>query len=477
MLALSKKLINLLNERQISYCSWKNNQDLKKALEGDGDADLLIAFKDCQTFLGILNELGFREAGNRAFFFPYVHHYYGNDEATGTLLHLHVYYKMITGESQIKNFHFPIEDELIASCSVNEMGIKIPGAEWQLLVYLLRYYIKISCLPGMLLYFREAKGYQKEYDLIFSGKSQIADLPTLFNDEKLSKELRSKFEKGFLTKMLFGVRLRGKLKHLNRFGFLATIRERNWQILYRAINKIFLKRRKKLETGGRLIAITGLDGSGKSTSLETIRKWLGKYFDVLIIHAGRPPTTLLTLPVRILLFARRSVKNKGRELTLEEILELDKKCTTGTISALRYAVLAYERNRQLNKAYKKVLKGNIVLCDRYPSMTIGKMDSPRIDLSEPQGALITYLGKLEQRFYQAMPKPDLILKMTVPVEVALERNRARQKENKETDDGIRARYMINQGLEYNCYEFHDVNANVPKEEMLNTLKQHVWKSL
>ena len=42
-----------------------------------------------------------------------------------------------------------------------------------------------------------------------------------------------------------------------------------------------------------------------------------------------------------------------------------------------------------------------------------------------------------------MPKTDICYFFEVPVEVAIERNRARIKENKETEEMINARFLAN----------------------------------
>ena len=65
-------------------------------------------FNDKELFEKVLSSLGFLE------FFPFVNkfehvaHFYAFFE--GKIVHLHVYYKIVTGESNTKNYILPLED-------------------------------------------------------------------------------------------------------------------------------------------------------------------------------------------------------------------------------------------------------------------------------------------------------------------------------------------------------------------------------
>ena len=53
-------IIRELNYQGISYCHWKSNSHLKASFEGLTDFDILIARKDRQKFIKILNSFGFK---------------------------------------------------------------------------------------------------------------------------------------------------------------------------------------------------------------------------------------------------------------------------------------------------------------------------------------------------------------------------------------------------------------------------------
>src|SRR5205085_1992154 len=54
---------------------------------------------------------------------------------------------------------------------------------------------------------------------------------------------------------------------------------------------------KGLVTGGRVLALVGGDGAGKTTCATELTAWLGRELATLRVHLGRPPRSLATLAV------------------------------------------------------------------------------------------------------------------------------------------------------------------------------------
>ena len=96
-------IVDLLSEfdrKRIRYCHFKSNDMLHLALTGVGDLDLLVDFDDVDPFQAILADRGFFAAiDTLAITTPYVFHYYGLDMDDGQMIHLHVYFQLITGGS------------------------------------------------------------------------------------------------------------------------------------------------------------------------------------------------------------------------------------------------------------------------------------------------------------------------------------------------------------------------------------------
>ena len=105
-LLLIKRFFEALNSRQIEYCHWKSNHAIKSFLQGEGDLDILVSENSQNEFKEALSEFNFKLAVSPAWEeTASVFHYYGLDEETGKVVHLHIYFKLISGGMLIKNYH------------------------------------------------------------------------------------------------------------------------------------------------------------------------------------------------------------------------------------------------------------------------------------------------------------------------------------------------------------------------------------
>ena len=88
------------------------------------------------------------------------------------------------------------------------------------------------------------------------------------------------------------------------------------------------------------------------------------------------------------------------------------------IYALRSVLLAYDRKIQSKQAFDYSRKGYLVICDRYPGLENGKMDSPRIPANQSRGALYQYCYNLEQKLYRSIQHAKFIFQLSVPLAVS-----------------------------------------------------------
>ncbi len=79
----------------------------------------------------------------------------------------------------------------------------------------------------------------------------------------------------------------------------------------------------------------------------------------------------------------------------------------------RYLILAYDRHYQIQKYYRLVSKGDILIVDRYKSENYYMMDSPRLNPKDYKG-IKRKIAKLENSLYSKMPKPDILFSLTCP---------------------------------------------------------------
>ena len=94
----------------VAYVSWKNNHELSLALSGSSDLDVFVPLADRPAFLELARQQRWAAAENPVARFPWVTHLYHPGGH-----HLHVYFRVVTGESWLKEYVLPLDDYLIAN--------------------------------------------------------------------------------------------------------------------------------------------------------------------------------------------------------------------------------------------------------------------------------------------------------------------------------------------------------------------------
>jgi thymidylate kinase len=150
--------------------------------------------------------------------------------------------------------------------------------------------------------------------------------------------------------------------------------------------------------------------------------------------------------------------------------------------AVRSVTLAWDRQRLLTKSKRRAAHGEIVICDRYPSLQVGAMDSPRISEIATEtgllGPLYNKLARKEMSFYERIPPPDIVLRLNVSVETAKKRNLLREKSFKEEDDYLEARHeLVNLWSSPAAHRIYDIDTDQSLEDTIQAVKKAVWESL
>ena len=128
-LGIISDLCQELGRQEIVYCHWKSNAALDRSASGENDLDLLVSRADVQRFTEILFRLGFKQAPERSGSrMPGVLDYYGCDQKTDRLVHVHSHYQLILGHDATKNYHIPVEEPYLASSSLNGLFM-VPAPE------------------------------------------------------------------------------------------------------------------------------------------------------------------------------------------------------------------------------------------------------------------------------------------------------------------------------------------------------------
>src|SRR5690554_1318853 len=94
------------------YVSWKNNHEIDLVLSGGSDLDIFIPLRYKSLFFELAKKESWIQVKNPVADYPEIYHFYAINENLN-VFHLHVYFKVITGESWLKEYEFPLDDFFI----------------------------------------------------------------------------------------------------------------------------------------------------------------------------------------------------------------------------------------------------------------------------------------------------------------------------------------------------------------------------
>ena len=251
----------------------------------------------------------------------------------------------------------------------------------------------------------------------------------------------------------------------------------NYRFIKAIFRKFIRRRRNKIRSsGGLVIAVVGPEATGKSTLAGEIEKWLGEYFLTYSIHAGKPPSSSISFIPNIFVPFFRKVLPQFR--TSE--IDYKNKRKVSLLSMMRCVMIAFDRKKLLLKAYRRASRGAVVICDRYPSCTVGAMDGPRLNQCKQKGHKIflkNILTKVEYKIYRKIRPADIVLQLTVPLETAVRRNINRRKHGKETEEYVRRRHAEAGTVSSEKSILYRINTEAPIKETVLFIKDIIWSHL
>ncbi len=486
MKPLLRRLFEMLDAKQVRYCHWKSNMRLAEALSGDEDVDLLVDRRHASAFHSILTEIGFKMAGSRAGIgHPGVFHVLALDENGGGLLHLHVYFQIVSGDSLVKNYRFAIEDALLDQTQIWN-GVRIPTAEAELVIFALRVALKHVSLIEILLARRDAARMADEMMwLRGSARTQVSTRLCAEWFPELDTALLWKVVASFSdskakpwTLILLGRRVARALKGRRRYRSMQALFCR-----FRHVAALFLGRIKRrrdfvLQNGGMIVALVGPKATGKSTLTSAIAGHFSRQLDVVRFHVGKPPSTALTWTAHMLVPVARRLYPRETSGAYESDQRRQQK-RYSLLFVLRMALLAYDRRALLRRAQRVSAGGGLAICDRYPAATIGAIDSSCFDdvaIRTCGSRVKRWLMLWERSIYRSLPRAGLVVRLIAPIETTLARDAARIKQGGPNSEAVRRRWTLERSGEFSA-NIVSIETNQPLNETVNSVIKAVWSAL
>ena len=476
-LGVVRDLCAALEAEGIAYCHWKSNAFLDASRSGENDLDLLVGRADGAAFSTIVHRLGFKEALNPKKLLPGVVDYFAHDEDARRPVHLHAHYQLVVGDDLTKNYRIPLEEAFLAE-TTQDGEFLVPRPELELILLVIRLALKHATWEAVLL--RRAtnpRGALTEYrfleeradrDLLDRMLEQLlptVDGPTL---DACAQAVSS--DSGTWGRVRASRPLLKALQPYARRSRAADVRLKVWRRAAGVLGRIGSRppSRRRLLAGGRVIAFIGADGAGKSTLVGEVQRWLAKDLAVTTLHLGRPPASLTTHAVGLV------VRTASVPSRIRRMRGAPSKGPPGPFRAAVAVALARDRAAAAAKARALAANGALVVSDRWPLPELELMDGLRVERllgGRRAGRRRRRLVELEQRYYRAVGRPDVTIVLKVDPEVAV----ARKPE--EDPEFVRRRWREIWAVDWDAVTAHVVDAGDPPDEVLARVKAIIWSEL
>jgi thymidylate kinase len=233
--------------------------------------------------------------------------------------------------------------------------------------------------------------------------------------------------------------------------------------------------KKRMMNGGLLIAIVGGDGSGKTTAINCLFARLYEEFEISKFHMGKPSWSIATVVIRGLIkigriFGLYPFINEGSEYSLDT----NEPLFPGYPWLIREVCTARDRFLTYINARRLATNGGLVICDRYPLAEVKIMDGPqvnRVTNSIKPNKLIRTLAGLENKYYQQIMLPDLLIVLRVSPEISA------QRKTDETAESVRSRAGEIWNVDWSTAPAHIIDASKGRDEVLSDIMALIWSNL
>ena len=93
-------------------------------------------------------------------------------------------------------------------------------------------------------------------------------------------------------------------------------------------------------------------------------------------------------------------------------------------------------------------------------------------------SIYNYLAHLETKIYRKIPAPDIVLQLSVSIEIAKQRNKDRIKKDKESDEYLESRHQQKKGWKIHSEtRIHSIDTDQSLDKTILLVKKTIWEAL
>ena len=489
---LSVRLFDAAKREGLLLCHWKSNARLDAALHGQTDLDVFIPGAQEERLRGLLDTLGFVPVRSRIWSrYPGVSDWLGLDPANGALLHVHLHSRLLTGTKSVKEQDLPWEQWLCEHLVPDRAtGVPTPPRALEAHMLLARECVKSFGPQGM------ARRWRKRPLLSAHARAEMEWLlascsPQDLDDwgEKLwPPPFWPHMQPDFRTDQLGNAQAFSRLRHGvasalapsrrgtrlgNAMVFLAMASLKRAQATWAHATGTVPSGKRLLGPRAPIIAIVGSDGAGKSTVVANLRDWLGWKADVSRFYFGTNHSWFR----RLRQWLRPPPPDAGQLADVpapNPTLRPRHPAFPHWLYPIKWIVMAHVRLALQRKAERFAQRGIVVLADRYPQNEIeGVLDGPSPVQPDHTAGIFGLARKYERALFARMARrqPDLILKLVVPLDVALSRRPDHAPEL------LAAKVAAIQTLRYGGAPLVEIDASQPLDQVVLEARRFVWQTI
>jgi thymidylate kinase len=234
----------------------------------------------------------------------------------------------------------------------------------------------------------------------------------------------------------------------------------------------------RFPSGGKLISLVGVDGSGKTTLSIAVTDWLRWKISTPLYYLGsKQPSPLSELSYLIFRIFRRSrtiLSNWiGGDNFIAKILDM---CRS-LFLAVHYLFVGSDRLYRYWKGRKLSENGSIVIFDRFPFFS--PLDGPEIrsKLGNETGNTPRKLAQIEENLYRNFNYLDLLIVLEVKPEESVARKPDHSLETIQSKNDALNRLKVELMNDHKNFPWVSIDSNRSFDQVLLQIKREVWKIL
>jgi hypothetical protein len=485
-------LLGTLNARGVRYCHWKGTFRLDAAMAGLGDLDLLVDPDHVGGFEDACRDAGFRPTRPVRRDARTDRHWFALDPGRTAVAHVHVQHDLPLAQGDAWGYVLPWHETVLEARVFDEdRQVWVVDPTVELALFAVRMALTVGATGRLAP--KRAEEFRWLASRVSAEEVRAAAVPLVGPAAAtlMARLATSPPTAGALRDLRRQMRPRpGRMATRNAAGAGARWTQERVERFRRAVGRRTGRhgtrpRRRTPAGGGRLVAVLGVDGSGKSTVMEETARWLAPVVDVMPAYLGGGKRT--TSPLRHLLrLVHRTCKrirqpkpgphaHPGQRIVTEE--------GGGLVRHLRQLwfvlwalTLASARAKSVARAWQSVDRGMLVVADRFPQMQVaGLHDGPLLaPWREHRSRALRAAARREERLHRqttARP-PDLVIVLSASLAVVSAR--------RQTSDPalLRRKAEIVDTLVFPPEtRVERLDADRPLDEVLADVRRVVWDAV